>query len=146
MNNPPWPQEREDLLRKLYGEGMSYKVIAARLDVPRNAVAGKVSRLKLPKRDYTPDHSAALSRASAKRKAINVGKLQEVRDGLPMKTKTMPSMVVVEAKPPLNVSIVEAIERRGCKWPGSEFLKVCGHVKHDDRYCEPHVRASGRAE
>src|SRR5687768_15531828 len=46
-----WTDERVDLLRKLWAEGLSASQIAAQLgSVTRNAVIGKVHRLKLSSR------------------------------------------------------------------------------------------------
>ncbi|KEG21184.1 GcrA family cell cycle regulator [Bartonella bacilliformis] len=49
-----WTHERVELLRKLWSEGLSASQIAAQLgEVSRNAVIGKVHRLKLPGRVKT---------------------------------------------------------------------------------------------
>jgi GcrA cell cycle regulator len=49
-----WNDERIDLLKKLWAEGLSASGIASRLgDVSRNAVIGKVHRLGLPGRRTT---------------------------------------------------------------------------------------------
>ena len=46
-----WTDERVELLRKLWSEGLSASQIAAQLGgVSRNAVIGKVHRLKLSSR------------------------------------------------------------------------------------------------
>eukprot|EP01037_Dinobryon_pediforme_P021064 gene21064-21834_t len=50
-----WTDERVDLLRKLWGEGLSASQIAAELTgVTRNAVIGKVHRLGLSGRAKAP--------------------------------------------------------------------------------------------
>src|SRR3990170_2817066 len=49
-----WTDERVELLRKLWSEGLSASQIAAQLgSVTRNAVIGKVHRLKLSSRGRT---------------------------------------------------------------------------------------------
>ncbi|WP_375625436.1 GcrA family cell cycle regulator [Bartonella sp. MU37NMGALS] len=54
-----WTCERVELLKKLWSEGLSASQIAAQLGgVSRNAVIGKVHRLKLPGRGKTPQGSA----------------------------------------------------------------------------------------
>jgi GcrA cell cycle regulator len=53
MKPPPvWTPERTELLKKLWDLGLSAQKCADRLgpDISRNAVIGKVNRLKLPKR------------------------------------------------------------------------------------------------
>lgn len=50
-----WTDERVELLTKLWGDGLSASQIAAQLGgVSRNAVIGKVHRLKLSRRGTTP--------------------------------------------------------------------------------------------
>jgi hypothetical protein len=139
-----WSSEKTDTLRSLYADGKSYGAIAEILGVPRNAVAGKVSRLKLDKRNYTPSVQQLMSKEGMRRTAVNTGRIRKLRDAPPqMSSSPLPTLVMAEAKPPLNIDI---ITNTGCKWPGSEHGKFCGHDRHDFRYCEPHVRASGRAE
>ncbi|WP_375615592.1 GcrA family cell cycle regulator [Bartonella sp. AP58NXGY] len=54
-----WTCERVELLKKLWSEGLSASQIAAQLGgVSRNAVIGKVHRLKLPGRGKTTQGSA----------------------------------------------------------------------------------------
>ncbi|WP_375648577.1 GcrA family cell cycle regulator, partial [Bartonella sp. MU70NMGDW] len=54
-----WTCERVELLKKLWSEGLSASQIAAQLGgVSRNAVIGKVHRLKLPGRGKTAQGSA----------------------------------------------------------------------------------------
>ena len=49
-----WTDERVELLKKLWSEGLSASQIAAQLgSVTRNAVIGKVHRLKLSSRGRT---------------------------------------------------------------------------------------------
>jgi GcrA cell cycle regulator len=45
-----WPDERTALLLKLYPTGLSTKLMAARCDVTKSAVIGKIHRMKLPAR------------------------------------------------------------------------------------------------
>jgi GcrA cell cycle regulator len=63
-----WTDERVELLRKLWGEGLSASRIAAQIGgVTRNAVIGKVHRMKLSNQGR-----AAASSASGKKKAATV--------------------------------------------------------------------------
>lgn len=50
MVNLPWAESKVYLLEKLWADGDTASEIAAKLDVSRNAVLGKVHRLKLPPR------------------------------------------------------------------------------------------------
>ncbi|WP_035463509.1 GcrA family cell cycle regulator, partial [Bartonella birtlesii] len=54
-----WTDERVELLKKFWNEGLSASQIAAQLGgVSRNAVIGKVHRLKLPGRGKTAQGGA----------------------------------------------------------------------------------------
>ncbi len=44
----PWPIEREERLRHLWAEGYSSGAIGLDLGYSRNAICGKIHRLKLP--------------------------------------------------------------------------------------------------
>ncbi|WP_420959395.1 GcrA family cell cycle regulator [Brucella sp. IR073] len=68
-----WTDERVELLKKLWGEGLSASQIAAQLGgVSRNAVIGKVHRLKLSGRGKT-------SAAPARSKKVNTSTGSTVR-------------------------------------------------------------------
>src|SRR5690606_14648108 len=61
-----WTEERVELLRKLWAEGLSASQIAAQLGgVSRNAVIGKVHRLKLSGRGRTTASAPRAKKASA---------------------------------------------------------------------------------
>ncbi|WP_039759300.1 GcrA family cell cycle regulator [Bartonella queenslandensis] len=61
-----WTYERVELLKKLWSEGLSASQIAAQLGgVSRNAVIGKVHRLKLPGRGKTAPGSARTQKTPA---------------------------------------------------------------------------------
>ncbi len=63
-----WTQERVELLRKLWGEGLSGGQIANFLGVTRSTVMGKVHRLKLPKRMTKSTTRRALTFARRQRR------------------------------------------------------------------------------
>src|SRR5580658_9320830 len=48
-NNPTWTLERVELLKSHFAAGLSCREIADEIGVSRNAVIGKLSRLKLPR-------------------------------------------------------------------------------------------------
>ncbi|WP_455466174.1 GcrA family cell cycle regulator [Bartonella sp. B39] len=61
-----WTYERVELLKKLWSEGLSASQIAAQLGgVSRNAVIGKVHRLKLPGRGKTAQGASRAQKVSA---------------------------------------------------------------------------------
>lgn len=60
-----WTEERVDLLKKLWADGLSASQIAAKLGgVTRNAVIGKVHRLKLSSRGRTTSSTSRTKKSS----------------------------------------------------------------------------------
>ena len=73
-----WTEERLKMLKALWDEGLSISRIGQRLNVTRNAVAGKAHRLSLPKRQSPISSTAAPVRAKVK-------KTEEIADELPLR-------------------------------------------------------------
>ena len=73
-----WTEERLKMLKALWDEGLSISQIGQRLNVTRNAVAGKAHRLSLPKRQSPISSTAATVRAKVK-------KTEEIADELPLR-------------------------------------------------------------
>lgn len=145
-----WTDERVDLLKKLWGEGLSASQIAAQLGgVTRNAVIGKVHRLGLsgrsrsnsqpsssrPKRSSRPSQSAARTTRSAQKQENSVT------------TSAASSRTLISDLPepvPMMISLLELTETT-CKFPigdpQTEAFGFCGNnARNGDRYCEYHCR------
>jgi len=73
-----WTEERLKMLKALWDEGLSISQIGQRLNVTRNAAAGKAHRLSLPKRQSPISSTAAPVRAKVK-------KTEEIADELPLR-------------------------------------------------------------
>ncbi|HXF53257.1 MAG TPA: GcrA family cell cycle regulator [Hyphomicrobiaceae bacterium] len=148
-----WTDERVELLKKLWAEGLSASQIAARLGaVTRNAVIGKVHRLGLSGR-------APSSRASSPRPrrthVPRAPRAQSLLFGTRGATALKPQYAL-EADPepqPLEELVIPLAERASimtlkesmCRWPigdpsDPEFhfcgRKRCGTLP----YCEHHAR------
>lgn len=126
-----WTEDRVELLKKLWAEGLSASQIARTMgDVTRNAVIGKVHRLGLSGR-------ATTSRADRPRRAT-----------IP---KPQPKPVVAEP-----ASVAEATLSNGefatvmtlngvmCRWPigdpGASDFHFCGNqTESGDPYCTAHA-------
>ena len=66
-----WTDERVELLKKLWGDGLSASVIAGELGgITRNAVIGKVHRLGLSGRAKSPSSAAARPRKARAQAAL----------------------------------------------------------------------------
>lgn len=62
---PVWTEERLEKLKELWNKGLSISQIGEELDVSRNAIAGKVYRLGLPKRQSPISSKPAAKKAAA---------------------------------------------------------------------------------
>jgi GcrA cell cycle regulator len=143
-----WTDERVELLKKLWADGLSASQIAAQLGgVTRNAVIGKVHRLGLSGRAKSP--SSMVPRVRKPRPASLRPRLRYNGN-----TALAPSMApeldpdydplanVVPMGP--RVSILELTEAT-CRWPigdpGTEAFCYCGsQTKAEMPYCPYHAR------
>ena len=157
-----WNDERVELLRKLWSEGLSASQIAAQLgSVSRNAVIGKVHRLKLSSRGR-----ATAAPARQKKAPATGGGARNVAARSSTTVRSMPTSIGATAlqtnyeveplvrhhlRPVENVvvpisrrlQLVELSERT-CKWPNgdplSEDFSFCGNDSSEGPYCAYHSR------
>jgi GcrA cell cycle regulator len=148
-----WTDERVELLKKLWQDGLSASQIAAELGgVTRNAVIGKVHRLGLSGRGQPTSsikrqrrtHSTGMRRV---RQMITVGNLALKPDQLPDVDMRPRRNVVVPIA--LKLSIFQLTEKT-CKWPigdpGHDEFHFCGHDSLDNLpYCEYHAGVAYQA-
>lgn len=164
-----WTDERVELLKKLWMEGLSASQIAAELGdgVTRNAVIGKVHRLKLSAR-AKPTNTAPRSRPaqrSAPRRVSSSGgmgmSMAKPRASV-MRTQTI-GATALAASPDMEAEIYVApqvqelfipedkrlnllqLNEHTCKWPiGDPLTKdfyFCGQPSNEGiPYCEFHAR------
>lgn len=154
-----WTDERVELLKKLWSEGLSASQIASQLGgVTRNAVIGKVHRLSLSGRAKP---AAATPRARTKTTAPRVAAPQRPAAARPMvdgntalkpthaspAPRRLPEPVPIEdvvVPISLNLSLME-LSDSVCKWPigdpSAEGFHFCGHRSWSTLpYCEYHSR------
>ncbi len=149
-----WTDERVELLRKLWQDGLSASQIAAELGgVTRNAVIGKVHRLGLSGRGQPTSSIKRQRRTHAsgprRTRTMTVGNLalkQDV-DALPDAIPHLRRNVVVPI--PKRLSILQLSEST-CKWPlgdpGQEDFHFCGHDSLESGpYCEYHAGVAYQA-
>jgi GcrA cell cycle regulator len=148
-----WTDERVELLKKLWQDGLSASQIAAELGgVTRNAVIGKVHRLGLSGRGQPTSsikrqrrtHSTGVRRV---RQMITVGNLALKSDQLPEADMRPRRNVVVPIA--RKLSIFQLTEKT-CKWPigdpGQEDFHFCGHDSLENLpYCEYHAGVAYQA-
>jgi GcrA cell cycle regulator len=156
-----WTSERVDLLKKLWGDGLSASQIAAELGgVTRNAVIGKVHRLGLSGRAKTQASASQKSRKTAKPTSSDTQTQVEAPQApMPqsigataLKAETAPaaapapkSQPVAELVPIAKRATILTLTERTCKWPigdpTSDDFYFCGHASNPGvPYCAHHCR------
>lgn len=141
-----WTSERIEFLKACFEAGLTCREIAVQIGLSRNAVIGKISRLKLtreteeetPPRRKAPKGSA---RGSAKRRRLNPTPRQQYRM---LQAVYDPASVEEPITSEHCCSLLELDEQR-CRWPfstpGAEDFRFCGNRPIDGLpYCAGHAR------
>ncbi|MBN9036194.1 MAG: GcrA family cell cycle regulator [Rhizobiales bacterium] len=152
-----WTDERVELLRKLWSEGLSASQIAAQLGgVSRNAVIGKVHRLKLSGRGRATASAPRAKKASAGpaktatrptrtiTASIGATALQVQFDAEPVARQVLRPVQDVVVPISRRLELTQLTERT-CKWPNgdplAEDFNFCGNdVGESGPYCGYHSR------
>jgi len=127
-----WTQENVELLVGWWTEGRTSGEIAQAFGTTRNAVIGKLWRLRLfgADRDAPP-----ISPAPPKRPRL-------ARTPAASKPSSKPRMPICEKVSPHSVSLALA-EPRNCRWPigdpWHDDFRFCGAVKIRGPYCAEHA-------
>ena len=152
-----WTDERVESLKKLWAEGLSASQIAAQLGgVSRNAVIGKVHRLKLSARGRataaparqkkTSSPAPRPSRPSSRPMTTTIGAtaLQVQYDAEPIARQHLRPVEDVVVPMSRHLKLIELSEQT-CKWPNgdplSEEFSFCGNNSEESGpYCRYHSR------
>ena len=152
-----WNDERVDLLKKLWSEGLSASQIAGRLGgFTRNAVIGKVHRLGLSGRATTSRMKSHRPRARAAATAAGARRMQQTKRFAQQGNPALRALYQPEAEPytpQAEELVIPMKERRtiqtltecSCRWPigdpqAADF-HFCGKNKVNGLpYCEFHAR------
>jgi GcrA cell cycle regulator len=147
-----WTDERVELLKKLWSDGLSASQIAAELGgITRNAVIGKVHRLGLSGRA-----KSASSGAPRQRKPRSSSQLLRIgRPAIRGNTALAHAYEVEEAEPELTENIIPIGQRRTilelteqtCRWPvgdpgSGDFFFCGGNTVSGLPYCAYHSRVA----
>ncbi len=142
-----WTDQRVELLKKLWSDGLSASQIAAELGgVTRNAVIGKVHRLGLSGRAKSP--SAAAPRT---RKARASSHLIRISRPAVRGNAALAYDFETDAEPdPLEIPVKQRktllqLNERTCRWPvgdpgDPDFFFCGGEVNPEMSYCAYHSR------
>jgi GcrA cell cycle regulator len=143
-----WTEERVEMLKKLWADGLSASQIAAELGgITRNAVIGKVHRLGLSGRAKSPSSSAPRPR-----KQRSTGMMRVSRSSIRGNT-ALAYDYVVEPEPELIEIPIEQrknllqLTEATCHWPvgdpGSPDFFFCGGESNEGSpYCNYHSRVA----
>src|SRR5262245_53168880 len=116
-----WTQERLDLLRGLWDEGLSGSQIAFRMGLSRSAVLGKVNRIGLPpRRDKVLSPEERLQRRRDQNRRNWLARKKVVKfDPKRSIWNNIRSRPVVDLPPEYSPDAVPFLERRSfqCAWP-----------------------------
>ena len=146
-----WTDERVELLKKLWSDGLSASQIAAELGgITRNAVIGKVHRLGLSGRA-----KSASSSAPRQRKARSSSHILRLARASIRGNTALAHEIEAEAMPELIENVIPIGQRRTilelteltCRWPigdpgSSEFFFCGGNTIGGLPYCAYHSRVA----
>ena len=149
MNNPGWTQERTDMLRELWANGLSASECARELGwTTRNAVISKVHRLRLEKRGMTGGKTVSVQRAAKKTarhtevKGGNVANINRAR----FDRQSKPVVFEVSDELPDVTERIGLLDLsdRGCKFISGDPLadhSFCNAERREGSpYCDAHHR------
>jgi GcrA cell cycle regulator len=141
-----WTDERVDLLKRLWSEGLSASQIAQKLGgVTRNAVIGKVHRLGLSGR-ATPSRPARRSVKPAIARPVRAATPASIA-AAPRPAPPPPAPVEPALLPSGEFATVLTLSSHICKWPIGDpddaNFRFCGrHAGAASPYCEAHARVA----
>jgi len=146
-----WTDERVELLKKLWSDGLSASQIAAELGgITRNAVIGKVHRLGLsgraksasaaaprPRKTRSPSHMLRMARASIRGNTA-------LAHAYEMEAEAAPELIENIIPIGQRRTILELTEQT-CRWPigdpgSTEFFFCGGNTINGLPYCAYHAR------
>lgn len=151
-----WSDERVEVLKKLWHDGLSASQIAKLLGgVTRNAVIGKVHRLGLSGRATPSKPQRTVFKAPRPPRAESQARPAPVRFAKPQADGATPQFSTTP-KPP-RMDLVQAVELAGtatvltlgarmCKWPigdpAEETFTLCGRRQVVGSYCADHAQVA----
>ena len=138
-NEMSWTDERIELLKKLWSEGLSASQIATRIGgVTRNAVIGKVHRLGLEGRTRAGPDAPQLDERAVGARGTGLGRADSA--AVPAEPATEP-----EHDPGTDKVTLLHLTEQTCKWPigdpGTPSFHFCGRrAELGLPYCAAHAR------
>ena len=138
-----WTDERVQVLRKLWAEGLSANQIAKQLSCgfSRNAVIGKVHRLGLAGR-ATPSRPTKTVRVTRPRAVVTAPRLRTVAPPRPV-NKAPPVEIAPKLRDDGRLETVQTIGTAQCRYPYGDpneaSFGFCGHsCQNGSQWCPDH--------
>ncbi len=154
-----WTNERVDLLKKFWSDGLSASIIARQIgEVTRNGVIGKVHRLGLAGRATTtraPGASRPATLFPARSPSRNIRSRPRLRRTSPpsadaaQKPKRRTALAELGSPPEIPVT-VQTLTEHNCRWPEGDpklpGFHFCGRQKTESPgpYCGAHAAIAFR--
>ena len=129
-----WPEAKTDILRALWASGVTCAQIGKTMGITRNAVIGKVHRLKMQLRRVSPVKRATPTTKHARKAPPSLPTIMAHK--APRLPKPRPEPIPA----PVGMAGVGLFDRTGCAYPindGPGFL-FCNHVTGGGSYCQYH--------
>lgn len=138
-----WTDERVELLKKLWLDGLSASQIAKQLGgVTRNAVIGKVHRLGLSGRATPSKPARPVFKAPRPARPVASVPSAPRRIAEPAATAAAPAPRRFEIEAPGSATVL-TLGAHMCKWPigdpASDNFTFCGRRSSDGPYCDDHA-------
>ena len=141
-----WTDERVELLKKLWADGLSASQIAAELGgITRNAVIGKVHRLGLSGRAKSPSSTSPRPRKARSSGMMRVSRpTMRGNTALAYEYELEPEPELIDIPLEQRKTLLQLTEKT-CRWPvgdpgSSEFYFCGGDSVNDLPYCSYHSR------
>lgn len=143
-----WTDERVELLKKLWADGLSASQIAAELGgITRNAVIGKVHRLGLSGRAKSPSSAAPRPRKARAPGMLRVSRpTMRGNTALAFEYEPEPEPELIEIPIEQRKTLLQLNERT-CRWPigdpgSTDFFFCGGESANELPYCAYHSRVA----
>ena len=141
-----WTDERVELLKKLWQDGLSASQIAKQLGgVTRNAVIGKVHRLGLSGRATPSKPARTVFKAPRPARPVSVSPSAPRRIAEPL-TQAQPPQPVRYVDEAPGTATVLTLGAHMCKWPigdpSLDNFTFCGRRAGDGPYCDEHAHVA----
>jgi GcrA cell cycle regulator len=146
-----WKDEDVQQMLKLLGEGLSATVVGRRFGVTRNAIIGKLNRLKIKVGDLTGFNTRRITARAEARKNHRVRPRLALYDGWRPARKGNVVTFKPKPKPVINLDhkcTIIGLNSKTCRWPlwadADNDRFYCGAPIEGLTYCPAHSSAAGR--